>query len=124
MQLYIYDTANEVENRLSHFGKTHGSTLRRDIVEGLIEFLDHHNTLVQLFRTARDKLEDGDIPEFQVRLFGVVGAHQYELPTADCIGAIVFEGGPETRTDFDVIIEHHSRFHGIHSGLISCIHVI
>ncbi|PWA52273.1 hypothetical protein CTI12_AA448170 [Artemisia annua] len=43
-----------------------------------------------------------------IRLFGVVGANQYELPTADGIGAIVYEGGPETITDYDVVIERHS----------------
>ncbi|PWA92759.1 hypothetical protein CTI12_AA077610 [Artemisia annua] len=64
---------------------------------------------VRLFRTARDKLLEADIPNFQIRLFGVIGANQYELPTADTIGAIVYEGGPESMTDYDVIIERHSR---------------
>ncbi|PWA94201.1 hypothetical protein CTI12_AA062540 [Artemisia annua] len=57
----------------------------------------------------RDKLREADIPNFQIRLFGVVGANQYELPTADTIGAIVSEGGPESMTDYDVVIERHSR---------------
>ncbi|PWA57296.1 DNA helicase Pif1-like protein [Artemisia annua] len=59
-------------------------------------------------QTARDKLREADIPNFSIRLFGVVGASQYELPTADSIGAIVYEGGPETMTDYDVVIERHS----------------
>ncbi|PWA95462.1 hypothetical protein CTI12_AA022180 [Artemisia annua] len=63
----------------------------------------------QLFRTARDKLLDADIPNFHIRLFGVVGANQYELPVGDSIGAIVYEGGPESMTDYDVVIERHSR---------------
>ncbi|PWA71022.1 hypothetical protein CTI12_AA283760 [Artemisia annua] len=86
-----------------------GRVLREDIVQGLIQFLDDNNALVQLFRTARDKLRDGDIPNFQIRLFGVVGSNQHELPTADTIGAIVYEGGPESMTDYDVVIERHSR---------------
>nr|GEV39210.1 DNA helicase [Tanacetum cinerariifolium] len=52
------------------------SGLRRDIVEGLIELLDNHNALVQLFRTARDML-----------------------------GAIVYEPGPNAEMDFDIVIE-------------------
>ncbi|PWA39009.1 hypothetical protein CTI12_AA577260 [Artemisia annua] len=76
--------------------------------EGLVDFLDHNNALVRLFRTARDKLRESDIPNFSIRLFGVVGVSQYELPTAESIGAIVYEGGPETMTDYDVVIEHHS----------------
>ncbi|PWA88586.1 helitron helicase-like domain-containing protein [Artemisia annua] len=82
--------------------------LREDIIQGLIEFLNENNALVHLFRTARDKLREVDIPDFQIRLFGVVGANQYELPTADTIGVIVYDGGPESMTDYDVVIERHS----------------
>ncbi|PWA42907.1 helitron helicase-like domain-containing protein [Artemisia annua] len=104
LQLYIYDTRNEVDNRLHHFTKT-GTRLRRDIVENLIQVLDRHNELVKFFRTARDKLEDGDILDFKIKLFGVAGSKQYDLPAGDSIGAIVFEGGPDVETNYDVIIE-------------------
>lgn len=49
--LYIYDTENEVSNRLETFQRS-SHDLRADIVENLIEILDQHNELVQLFRTA------------------------------------------------------------------------
>ncbi|PWA74877.1 hypothetical protein CTI12_AA248520 [Artemisia annua] len=61
-----------------------------------------------LFRTARDKLLDTNVPEFRIRLFGVAGSAQHELPTADEVGAIVFDNGPDGITDFDVVIQHHS----------------
>ncbi|PWA41420.1 hypothetical protein CTI12_AA553090 [Artemisia annua] len=83
--------------------------LWEDIIEGLIQFLNDNNGLVRLFQTARDKLLEADIPDFQIRLFGVVGAQQYELPAGDTIGAIVYEGGPESATDYDIVIERHSR---------------
>ncbi|PWA58300.1 helitron helicase-like domain-containing protein [Artemisia annua] len=104
LQLYIYDTANEVKHRLDHFNKSE-TRLRRDIVENLIQILDNHNELVKLFRTARDKMEGVDVPNFKVKLFGVVGSRQYDLPAGDSIGAIVFEGGPDVGTNYDVIIE-------------------
>ncbi|GJW79426.1 hypothetical protein Tco_0143401, partial [Tanacetum coccineum] len=104
LQLYIYDTENEVNNRMSHFGGD-GSDLRRDIVEGLIELLDNHNALVQLFRTAREKLLDEEVPSFKLRLYSVVGAREYELPTGDTLGAIVYESGPDTNMDYDIVIE-------------------
>ncbi|PWA83855.1 hypothetical protein CTI12_AA163510 [Artemisia annua] len=66
-----------------------------------------HNKLVQVFRTARDRMSEFDIPDFKINLFGVVGARQYELPSGDSIGAIVFEGGTDVKTDFDVIIQKH-----------------
>ncbi|PWA61995.1 hypothetical protein CTI12_AA368500 [Artemisia annua] len=83
--------------------------LRADIVANLIDVLDEHNELVQLFRTARNKMADANIPQFKVRLYGVVGSRQHELPTGDSIGAIVFEGGADVETDFDVVIERHDR---------------
>ncbi|GJW16859.1 DNA helicase [Tanacetum coccineum] len=33
------------------------------------------------------------------------GAHEYELPTGDMLGAIVYEAGFETKIDYDIIIE-------------------
>ncbi|GJV69916.1 hypothetical protein Tco_1485425 [Tanacetum coccineum] len=55
------------------------SVLRRDIVEGLIDLLDTHNALVQLFKT-----------------------------TWDMLGAIVYETGPEANMDYDIVLEEHS----------------
>ncbi|PWA89286.1 helitron helicase-like domain-containing protein [Artemisia annua] len=109
LQMYVYDTDHEVQHRLSHFDPHERRILREDIIQGLIQFLDDNNALVHLFRTARDKLRDANIPNFQIRLFGVAGSSQYELPTAETIGAIVYEGGPESITDYDVVIERHSR---------------
>ncbi|PWA98889.1 DNA helicase [Artemisia annua] len=108
LQLYIYDTVNEVQHRLGHFTSNGHPVLRREIVEQLIRFLDHNNALVQLFRMARDKLLQNDVPEFKVRLFNVGSRSQYELPTADAIGAIVFDDTAETESDFDIILETHS----------------
>ncbi|PWA95062.1 hypothetical protein CTI12_AA010730 [Artemisia annua] len=95
-------------SRQEHFQRT-GQALRPDIVENLIELLDEHNQLMQLFRTARDKMAEANIPEFKVRLFGVVGSRQHELPAGDSIGAIVFEGGPDVETEFDVVVEQNDR---------------
>ncbi|GJT88701.1 DNA helicase [Tanacetum coccineum] len=109
LQLYICDTTNKVKNRLAHFCNEHGSGLKKEIVEGLIEFLDNHNALVKLFRTARNKYMEADIPEFKVRLYNVLGTRQYELPTAETIGAIVFVEASDTENEFDLIVEEHSR---------------
>nr|GEU89691.1 DNA helicase [Tanacetum cinerariifolium] len=78
LQLYVYDTENELDNRMAHFGGDN-SGLRRDIVE--------------------------EVPPFKVRLFNVVGAREYELPIGDMLGAIVYELGPNAEMDFDIVIE-------------------
>nr|GEW06812.1 helitron helicase-like domain-containing protein [Tanacetum cinerariifolium] len=110
LRLYIYDTANEVKNRMAHFGGENDNGLKKQIVEELIEFLDNHNALVQLFRTARDKYLESDVPEFKVKLYNVVGTRQYEVPTPVTVGAIVFGGSATTENDFDLIIEEHSHY--------------
>nr|GEW18878.1 DNA helicase [Tanacetum cinerariifolium] len=122
LQLYIYDTDNEVDNPMSHFGGQN-SDLCRDIVEGLIDILDTHNALVHLFRTAREKLANTHIPNFKVRLYNVVGTREYELPTGDMLGAIVYEPGLETDMDYDIVIEerfeHPQRVNKLHSSYMS-----
>ncbi|GJT60660.1 DNA helicase [Tanacetum coccineum] len=90
---------------MHHFGGLDESTLNLEIVEGLIHVLDEHNGLARLFRTACDRCNAGDIPSFKIRLYNMGGVRGYELPTADILGAIVFENGPRSCTDFDVIIE-------------------
>ncbi|GJU29198.1 DNA helicase [Tanacetum coccineum] len=105
LQLYIYDTKDEVTNIISNFHGVNENTLNPEIVEGLIHVLDEHNGLVRLFRTARDRCNAGEIPGMKIRLYNKGGVRGYELPTTDTLGAIVFEDGPKSRTDFDVIIE-------------------
>ncbi|GJY88373.1 DNA helicase [Tanacetum coccineum] len=74
-------------------------------MQGLIHVLDEHNGLVRLFRNARDRCIAGEIPAFKIRLYNMSGVRGYELPTADLLRGIVFEDGPRSRTDFDVIIK-------------------
>nr|GEY85984.1 helitron helicase-like domain-containing protein [Tanacetum cinerariifolium] len=81
-----------------------------DIVEGLIDLLDNHNALLKLFRTSREKFADAHIPDFKIRLYNIVGAQEYELPTGDTLGAIVYEAGPKTEMDCDIVIEQRSGY--------------
>nr|GEW09767.1 hypothetical protein [Tanacetum cinerariifolium] len=104
LQLYIYDTNNEVQNRMAHFGGEEQSGLKREIVEGLIDFLDNHNALVKLFRTARNKRADVNIPEFKLRLYNVFRTRRYDLPTPETIGAIIFEGKTAMESIYDAIL--------------------
>ncbi|KAL4579076.1 hypothetical protein LXL04_015211 [Taraxacum kok-saghyz] len=104
LQLYIYDTQNEVENRMRFFGRIESKSLNSTIVQQLIDFLDKHNDLVKLFRTARSICEETNVPDFHIRLYSVVGSRQYDLPTSNAIGAIVFGDSATFETDYDVVI--------------------
>ncbi|GJT92566.1 hypothetical protein Tco_1081411 [Tanacetum coccineum] len=109
LQLYIYDTDHELENMMRHFGGLDNSSLDPEIVRGLIHILDTHNELVQLFRKARDRCQEIDIPEFKIRLYNGNGACGYELLASNTLGEIVFDSGLTGSTEFDVIIEHIGR---------------
>ncbi|GKA48948.1 DNA helicase [Tanacetum coccineum] len=61
-------------------------------------------------RTAREKFADAHIPDFKIRLYNLVGAREYELPTSDTLGAIVYEAGPKTEMDCDIVIEQRSGY--------------
>ncbi|PWA55781.1 DNA helicase Pif1-like protein [Artemisia annua] len=105
------------------FGGIENSNLKREIVERLIQSLDQHNELVQVFRTARDKCNEGSLPEFKIQLYNVTAAKQYQLPSAGTLGAIVLEPDANTETDFDMIIEYKDkqpkRINKLHSSYMS-----
>nr|GFA03822.1 DNA helicase [Tanacetum cinerariifolium] len=73
------------KKRPHHFGGEE-SGFKKEIVEGWIDFLNNNNALIHFFRTARNKMSEVDIPEYQ--LF-----QQYVIVTAYC--AI-----EQSRTDF------------------------
>ncbi|PWA97757.1 helitron helicase-like domain-containing protein [Artemisia annua] len=85
LQLYIYDTRNEVRNILNPFSNPDSPPLDPEVVQGLIHFLDTHNELVQIFRTARDKCAQADVPEFKIRLYSGDGPRGYELPSSNTL---------------------------------------
>ncbi|PWA96207.1 replication protein A 70 kDa DNA-binding subunit B [Artemisia annua] len=74
-------------------------------------------------RTARDKCNEGNVPEFRVQLYNVVGAQQYQLPSTGTLGAIVFDDGPNTRTYYDIVVEYRDRgpqrINKLHSSYMS-----
>ncbi|GJZ75930.1 hypothetical protein Tco_0640395 [Tanacetum coccineum] len=123
LQLYIYDTQDEVSNRMQNFRGRHEQTLNPEIFEGQIHVLDEHNGLVRLFRTAQDRCSAWEIPGLKIRLYNKGGVRAYELPTSGLLGGIVFEDGPKSRTDLDVIIEFRGglpqRINKVHQSYMS-----
>ncbi|CAN6835224.1 unnamed protein product, partial [Brassica oleracea var. botrytis] len=89
-QLYIFDTANEVKNRISAVKRTtKAGELDGNIVKNLIETIDAHNRFVKIFRKARDLHEQSDCPEFSIRLIAQPKrGRQYDLPTTDEIAGL------------------------------------
>jgi hypothetical protein len=66
--LYIYDTANEVSDRMNTVSSPNGSfQTNEEIVKTLIQMLNTDNSIVKLFRTASERL-NGDMISLVLQL--------------------------------------------------------
>ena len=109
-QLYIVDTANEVQNRLSTVKRT-GKTGQLDpnIVKLLIETMDAHNCLTKIFRKARDIHETDSCQDFSIRLIGQSKRNrQYDMPQADEIAGLIVGDFTQDMGERDVVVQHKS----------------
>ena len=89
-ELYIYDTTNEVRNRINALNKDdrHGSDLDPEIVAALIDMLNVHNPLVQTYRMAKERLEGNEDEHVAIRIIAPSPGDgpQFSLPTTSEIG--------------------------------------
>ncbi|XP_074374046.1 uncharacterized protein LOC141714425 [Apium graveolens] len=67
-QLYIYDTINEVDNRLRWVNVQDRQIVDREVVQGLITMLDETNQLVDQFRQQRDLYESEEVVDLEITL--------------------------------------------------------
>uniref|UniRef100_A0A803N7C8 Helitron helicase-like domain-containing protein n=1 Tax=Chenopodium quinoa TaxID=63459 RepID=A0A803N7C8_CHEQI len=85
LQLYIYDTEHEVENRLAE-----NNTIRQDIVEKIKAILDRCNPFVHNLRSLA---QQGNIQECALRINEQPSDRpQYCLPTASQVAAVIVRG--------------------------------
>ena len=93
LQLYIYDTSNEVQNRINALCPDEMPTDPIDptIVSSLIQMLDTHNPLAQKFRMARDRLEQHSDENFVIRIVGPQEGDpaQYNLPSTEQLAMLI-----------------------------------
>jgi hypothetical protein len=88
-QLYVYDTKNEVSNRINAIDPSHDNQkIKPDIVHGFIEMFDEINELTRTFRMIRDKFEDRSLHSFNMTMLGrqPTDSKQYEEPMSEEIG--------------------------------------
>lgn len=114
-QLYIYDTENEVENRISALSNhSRHSNIDPDIVDGLLKMLDEHNKLVKRFRTARERLKDAPHDEFKLVLLSsqsASGRKNHVNPSDEVVAFIVGDGlDSGISTHRDIIIQTNQGF--------------
>ncbi|XP_019195820.1 PREDICTED: uncharacterized protein LOC109189662 [Ipomoea nil] len=91
-QLYIYDTNNEMDNRVN-FVRQDGkrNDIHVEIVNVIQSVLDEHNVLVKTFRMARDELQKNPLAEVKIKLLGKRSrdTRTYNLPQVSEVAALI-----------------------------------
>nr|XP_017246302.1 PREDICTED: uncharacterized protein LOC108217905 [Daucus carota subsp. sativus] len=106
-QLYIYDTTNEVNNRLRWVNVSDQQPVDAEIVEGLIRMLDNTNELAKKFRSARDRWENNDICDLKVELkvCRAENGRENHISASNEVAGIMVGSSSNTTPDRDIIIE-------------------
>ncbi|KAL5130922.1 Replication protein A DNA-binding subunit C [Glycine soja] len=109
-QLYIFDTQNEVENRINTMSQH--VRIQPEIVSTLSQMLDEYNVHAKSFRMARDKLANTQVDNVKLRL---IATHE-----KDVAALIVGDFDPDSRRD--IIVETQNgelqRIHELHSSYL------
>ncbi|XP_022030268.2 uncharacterized protein LOC110931169 [Helianthus annuus] len=114
-QLYIYDTAHEIDNRFyalrNCVPSSSDESIFRSLVVDLLAMLDENNALVQAFRMARERFDDSSRQPVTLRLLGTrnTQARQYNLPTASEVAALIPSDGNPTDSR-DVLIQERDTY--------------
>ncbi|CAJ2631977.1 unnamed protein product [Trifolium pratense] len=110
-QLYIYDTENEISNRMSVVSmKDNSSSLKATIVDDIKKVLDNHNPYAQTYRMIRDKICENDVPTLKLRILGKRGrdGRRYNLPTTSEVAALIVGDFDAADFERDIILETQS----------------
>ncbi|XP_059289718.1 uncharacterized protein LOC132043247 isoform X6 [Lycium ferocissimum] len=110
-QLYIYDTENEVANRINAVSRGQDvNKLHAEIVADLKQMLDDNNVLAKTFRMVRDRFQENINSNVKLRLIGKRGTdgRRYNLPTITEVAALVVGDFEVSGCDRDIIIETQS----------------
>ncbi|XP_059285058.1 uncharacterized protein LOC132038402 [Lycium ferocissimum] len=104
-QLYIYDTENEIDNRMNSLMH---EEVDPQIVRGISEMLDEHNILVKSFRMARDRYKDQPESVFRLRLLSdrTKDGRRYNILTASEVAGLIIGDLTDENFQRDVVVEH------------------
>ncbi|XP_020985850.2 uncharacterized protein LOC110274852 [Arachis duranensis] len=106
-QLYVYDTQNEIQNRMNIFSRAENQLIHEDIVKDLKKMLDEHNVLVKAFRMVRESMRVDSRNSVKLRLLGKRGkdGRRYNLPSTNEIAALIVGDFDIDKNDRDIVIE-------------------
>ncbi|KAI9081228.1 hypothetical protein K1719_036800 [Acacia pycnantha] len=109
-QAYIYDTENEISNRMSTASRYVGvANLDHNIVEILKECSDKHNCVVKNYRKAGEIIKENVIHDVSIRLIrssNSIGlSKQYSMPTTSELAALIVGDFDNSYTKRDIIVK-------------------
>ncbi|CAN0866486.1 hypothetical protein LINGRAHAP2_LOCUS9290 [Linum grandiflorum] len=110
-QLYIYDIENEVENRMNCFSTdTSNNPLRSEIISGLRDMLDKHNALTKVYRSARDRINFGDVENVQIKLAATRPSYgrEYALPAVNELAGLIVDEPAGGSYKPDVVVQYQT----------------
>ncbi|XP_048615648.1 uncharacterized protein LOC125588375 [Brassica napus] len=110
LQLYIFDTANEVKNRLEALGQTTSEGKADEAtLKVLIEMMDANNCLVKVFRRVRDRYEAYSEQDFTISLISDKGkSKQYDLPESNEVAGLIVGDMSDTICERDIVVQFQS----------------
>ncbi|KAL5179703.1 Replication protein A DNA-binding subunit C [Glycine soja] len=118
-QLYIFDTENEVQNKINAMSQYSG--IQSHIVSGLSHMLDQHNSHAKSFRMARDRLAGDQANNIKLQLIAARGkdGRVYNMPNVPEIAALIV-GDFHPGSKRDIIVETQNgelqRIHELHAS--------
>ncbi|KAI9107330.1 hypothetical protein K1719_021718 [Acacia pycnantha] len=109
-QPYIYNTENEISNRISTVSRHVGAeNLDHNIVEMLKECLDKHNCVVKHYRKAAEIIKENVIHDVSIRLIRSSNSSglskQYNMPTTTELAALIVGDFDNSYTKRDIIVK-------------------
>ncbi|GAU50219.1 hypothetical protein TSUD_408980 [Trifolium subterraneum] len=121
-QLYIYDTENEVRNRMQNFRSN--KEIDEEIVNKLKSMLDEHNVHAKAFRMARDLLQNNQVQDLKLQLIAdrKTDGRIYNKPTVSEVAAFIV-GDVHTGSQRDIIMHkksgHLQRINEFHASYLA-----
>jgi len=112
LELYIFDTKNEIENRIRALTNEEPDEgdLNLDIVKQLKNMLDESNNLVKIFRHAHDLLEQHKGIDISIRIIGANKGDQiqYEMPHTEKLAILIVGDMSLENYKMDIIVSTHN----------------
>ncbi|XP_074373506.1 uncharacterized protein LOC141713835 [Apium graveolens] len=109
-QLYVYDTDNEIQNRMDTVPGSDG--LDPEIVEGILKMLDENNKLSEGFRYARDRLNIPDTDDFSLILVSSQAAsgRKNQVGPSNEVVALIIGDSDDTCPFRDIVVQTKQKF--------------